>query len=41
MKRKIYIYTCMGCGHEWESSSKDVICPVCKVADIYEEEENE
>lgn len=42
MKRTIYIYTCMNCGLEWESSSKDVVCPICKVADIHEEvEEND
>lgn len=41
MKRKIYVYTCMNCGHEWESSSKDVICPVCHVGDIYEEVEED
>lgn len=38
MERKIYIYTCMECGLEWESTKEELICPMCKLANIHEEE---
>lgn len=42
MKRKIYIYTCMDCDSEWESSyGKDTICPYCHGGDLHIEEEKE
>lgn len=40
MERKIYVYVCMECGLEWESTIKDLICPMCKHANIHEKEED-
>jgi len=42
MKRKIYIYTCMNCGFEWQSTMKgETQCPSCRVGDIHCEEAND
>lgn len=41
MKKKIYVYVCMECGHEWENTSEDLICPICKLANIHVEVEKD
>lgn len=39
MERRIYFYTCMECGQEWESTRKDeAVCPICKTSDLHVEE---
>lgn len=41
MKKKIYVYVCMECGLEWESSSEELICSMCKLANIHVEVEKD
>ena len=41
MKRKIYFYTCMGCGVDWDSTVKENVCHVCGSPDIAEEVEED
>lgn len=42
MERKIYMYTCMECDFEWESTLKDeTICPMCQCGDLHVEEVKE
>lgn len=42
MKRKIYVYYCMDCDFEWESTWNDeTFCPMCKCGDLNVEEDEE
>lgn len=39
MERKIYIYYCMDCDFEWESTADDeTMCPMCNCGDLHVEE---
>lgn len=39
MERKIYLYVCMECDFEWESTFKDeTICHMCGCGDLHVEE---
>ena len=42
MKRKIYVYICMDCGFEWESTLKvETFCHMCGCGDLNCEEVND
>lgn len=41
MERVIYFYTCMECGANWDSTTKEEFCHVCGSPDIAEEVEDD